>query len=98
MGRAVFSLQRNEPGDRTERELKIAKVLWVMKAAQYRCEEYSQRRHFEKDKDTFGDMGRTPQRPNHSLGKSINVLGESLTGMVEASRGKSCGLQRPAVV
>ena len=52
-----------------------------MKAAKDRWEEYYDPVHKEKyfgmGKDTTGPVGRTPQRPNHSLGLSVEVLGES---------------------
>ena len=33
---------------------------------------------FGKNKDTLGVVGRAPQRPKHSLGQSLKVLGETL--------------------
>ena len=37
-----------------------------------------QREHFGKNKDTSGVAGRTPQRPNHTLGQCVEVPGEPL--------------------
>ena len=37
-------------------------------------------------KDTSGVVGRTPERPNHSLGKSIKVFGESPPGLAIGSK------------
>ena len=59
-----------------------------MKAAKDRGDEYydPQRRHLGKNKDTSGVAGRTPHRPNCSLGKSVRLLGESLLGLAFGSK------------
>ena len=41
---------------------------------------------FGKNKNTSGVVGRTPQRPTCSLGKSVTLLGESPLGLVFGSK------------
>ena len=56
-------------------ESQKAKALWAVKAATDRRDEFydsaGQRKHFGKETDKTGVVGRTPQRPNHSVGQSF---------------------------
>ena len=51
---------------------------------------------FGKEKYTTGAVGRAPQRPNHCLGQSVEVLGESLVhAVVRAPRLRKRMWERP---
>ena len=55
-----------------------AKAFWAKKAAKDTVIQLAKKTFRERTK-TPGFVGRAPQRPNHSLGKSFKVLGEPPT-------------------
>ena len=85
MGRAVFSLQRDEQGNRSQK----AKALWAMKAAKDMGEEcYDPTRK----EDILGSTKKRLElseehlkTPSCSLGKGAKVRGESLLRLASGS-------------
>ena len=73
-------MSRTTGAKKTPSESQKAKALWARKATKDRSEEcYDPARKeniFGKNKNTSGAVRRAPQRPNHSSGQSVEVLGE----------------------
>ena len=62
-------------GARKPSETRKAKALWAMKAARDRRDEFNElarkRQHLGKESDETGVVGRTSQRPDHSVGQNL---------------------------
>ena len=64
----------------TPSESQKAKALWVMKAAEDKVDEF----YDSVRKENI--LGRKSQRPNHSVGQSFEVRGESISRLIVGSR------------
>ena len=79
-----------EEGARKPSECRRAKALWAIKAAKDREEKYYDPARKDnilgRKKDTTGAVRGAPPRPNHNLGQSVEVIGESLSGLAFGSK------------